>query len=131
MKFAQEGREFPELEQYRCEINSQFVQYPQFRNQFSINAVEHPCDPPYMDMDGCPPGDPMGTQIVLADPYNAYPLYAEAQPIVSYPMLGEQLALQSPALDSPQASQEAVRNFGVIYFSIYQIYYVFESLYTE
>ncbi|XP_021704940.1 uncharacterized protein LOC5575802 isoform X1 [Aedes aegypti] len=107
VKFAQEGREFPELEQYRCEINSQFVQYPQFRNQFSINAVEHPCDPPYMDMDGCPPGDPMGTQIVLADPYNAYPLYAEAQPIVSYPMLGEQLALQSPALDSPQASQEA------------------------
>lgn len=117
VKFAQEGKEFPELEQYRCEINSQFVQYPTVRNQFSRHAMEHSCasTDPYLDMDVCPPAaDPIATPIVLTDPYNAYPLYPEAQPLVSYPMQVEPMVMHSPALDSPQPSVDSVRIVSIV-----------------
>ncbi|XP_065086898.1 uncharacterized protein LOC135708717 isoform X2 [Ochlerotatus camptorhynchus] len=114
VKFAQEGKEFPELEQYRCEINSQFVSYPH-TNQFSRNAVEHVCSnmsaqDAFMDINMMSQMNvPMGNPIVLTDPYNAYPMYPETPSLISYPIQSAQPMLNSPgmSLDSPQVSTKS------------------------
>ncbi|XP_062562080.1 uncharacterized protein LOC134225751 isoform X2 [Armigeres subalbatus] len=108
VKFAQEGKEFPELEQYRCEINNQFSQYPH-TSQFSRNAVEHSCPSrdPYIELEVPLSTDHMSNPIVLTDPYNAYPLYSDTQPMVSYPIQSAPLVEHSPALDSPHASLDS------------------------
>lgn len=109
VKFAQEGKEFPELEQYRCEINSQFGSHPQPSNQrqFSRHAVEHiipmEMDDMISEMNVPPINNP---PIMMTDPYNAYPVYPETPSLVSYPIQGTEPSLNSPGLsfDSPHPS---------------------------
>lgn len=111
VKFAQEGKEFPELEQYRCEINSQFVSNSH-SNQFSRKAVEHLCSNisaqnAFMEMTMMAPqmNLPMSNPIVLTDPYNAYPVYQDPS-LLSYPIQEPQPMLDSPSmpLECPQLS---------------------------
>ncbi|XP_055637536.1 uncharacterized protein LOC129776127 isoform X2 [Toxorhynchites rutilus septentrionalis] len=75
VQFAQEGKEFPELEQYRCEINKKFVSYP-VRDRFSVQAQEHPFEEavniPPMFTNASQMEMPANNAVVLTDPYNAY-----------------------------------------------------------
>lgn len=85
VKFAQEGKEFPELEQYRCEINSQFSS-----GSYMPHSMDH--------VPGCvggsvyaPPPPMMGMPMMGGGMYEApYPMttpdYVEAPPLVAYPI---------------------------------------------
>lgn len=86
VKFAQEGKEFPELEQYRCEINSQFSS-----GTYMPHTMEH--------APGCgggsayaPPPPAIGMPPLMGGGmYDApYPMttpeYVDTPPLVSYPI---------------------------------------------
>ncbi|XP_055601724.1 uncharacterized protein LOC129750733 [Uranotaenia lowii] len=81
VKFAQEGKEFPELEQYRCEINNQFVSYP--TRHYAHNSNDSNFNPsiPQMFMDSDMGSSLMDGQIMMTDPYNAVTVPYELNPV--------------------------------------------------
>ncbi|XP_038116556.1 serine/arginine repetitive matrix protein 1 [Culex quinquefasciatus] len=98
VKFAQEGKEFPELEQYRCEINSQFGS----GSSYMPRSLEHvpgcgvgayaPPPPPGMGMSMGMGG---GSMYDMSYSMGA-PEYVESPPLVGYPIVSPAPAKPSP-----------------------------------
>ncbi|XP_055550189.1 uncharacterized protein LOC129732861 [Wyeomyia smithii] len=92
VKFAQQGKEFPELEQFRCKINSQFVSYPQ-----RYSAERNPQHtysagfdgPRFPMMDDGPPMDnrPMMFSNQFDPPRYQFPPVMQPEPVIDVPPL--------------------------------------------
>lgn len=97
VKFAQEGKEFPELEQYRCEINNQFSTGGSYMPPHTMEHV------PGCGGGGYAPPPPPGMSM-MGGMYDApYPMttpeYVATPPLVAYPIAAA--ATAAPVKPSP------------------------------
>uniref|UniRef100_A0A1Q3F6Y6 Putative serine/threonine-protein kinase prp4 n=1 Tax=Culex tarsalis TaxID=7177 RepID=A0A1Q3F6Y6_CULTA len=103
VKFAQEGKEFPELEQYRCEINSQFSS----GSSYMPRSMEHVAGcvgglygtaPPGMGMSMMGGG---GSMYEMSYPMGAPEYVVDTPPLVTYPVVSPGPAKPSPPMMIP------------------------------
>ncbi|XP_058822107.1 protein SON-like isoform X2 [Topomyia yanbarensis] len=139
VRFALEGKEFPELEQYRCATNSQFVSYP--IESYSQIAQEHGSRtfgrPMYPTNVGAQMGE---SPMMYANPFNPNPYdyssdafpepiidvppvanmgipalmdlrpVIEVPPLISYPISGMPSLLDSPSFSEVGGNPQEIIN---------------------